>query len=175
MIDSGAFALTPSFSRERGRVGVRVLTSSVRRILFALCAATLPTAYAQAPAVAPYAVTGAAIVAPLGGLTGDALRGRAIVVDRQGGMCLLCHPGPFPEERFQGNLAPDLASIGRRLAAGQLRLRIVDSRRVNPETTMPAYHRIAGRMRVAPAWSGRPLLTGQQVEDVVALLATLRD
>ena len=136
--------------------------------------AQTPAADAPAPRGMPV-VVGDGIPVPLTDQPGDAARGRALVGSRTQGMCLLCHPGPFPEERFQGNLAPDLASIGRRLDAGQVRLRIVDSRRVNPETTMPAYHRIDGRMRVAPAWSGRPLLTAQQVEDVVALLATLRD
>ena len=106
---------------------------------------------------------------------GDPARGRAIVVDRQVGMCLLCHAGPFPEERFQGDIGPDLAGVGGRLSAGQIRLRIVDSRRVNPATTRPAYHRIDGRAQEAGAWSGRPLFTAQQVEDVVALLVSLRD
>src|SRR5207245_6351427 len=80
----------------------------------------------------------------LTGARGDPARGRAIVVNRQVGLCLLCHSGPFPEERFQGNLAPDLAGAGKRASEGQLRLRIVDSSRINPTTIMPAYHRTEG-------------------------------
>lgn len=116
-----------------------------------------------------------AIPAPLTGARGDPARGRAIVANRQVGLCLLCHSGPFPEERFQGNLAPDLAGAGRRWTEGQLRLRIVDSSRINPATIMPAYHRTEGLVRVAPAWRGKPVLTAEQVEDVVAFLTTLRD
>ncbi len=105
---------------------------------------------------------------------GDAARGRAIVVNRQTGLCLLCHSGPFPEERLMGNLAPSLQGVGARLSEGQLRLRIVDSSKVNPQTIMPAYYRTSGFTHVAPAFQGQPVLDAQQVEDVVAFLATLR-
>jgi sulfur-oxidizing protein SoxX len=115
-----------------------------------------------------------AIDRPLTDVPGDAARGRAIVVNRQLGLCLLCHSGPFPEERFQGNLAPDLAGSGARWSEGQLRLRLVDSRRLNPQTVMPAYYRTDGLVRVGAAWRGKPVLTAQQVEDVVAFLRTLR-
>ncbi len=111
----------------------------------------------------------------LTGAKGDPARGRAIVVNRQVGLCLLCHSGPFPEERFQGNLAPDLRGAGARWSEGQLRLRIVDSGRINPSSIMPAYHRTEGLARVAPAWRGKPVLTAEQIEDVVAFLMTLRD
>jgi L-cysteine S-thiosulfotransferase len=116
-----------------------------------------------------------AIAASLTGAKGDPVRGRAIVASRQVGLCLLCHSGPFPEERFQGNLAPDLAGAGTRWTEGQLRLRIVDSSRINPATIMPAYHRTEGLVRVAPAWRGKPVLTAEQIEDVVAFLTTLRN
>ena len=111
----------------------------------------------------------------LTGVRGEPERGRAIVVNRQVGLCLLCHSGPFPEERFQGNLAPDLKGAGRRWSEGQLRLRIVDPSRANPATIMPAYYRTDGLVRVAPAWRGKPVLTAEQIEDVVAFLTTLRD
>jgi len=105
---------------------------------------------------------------------GDAARGRAIVVNRQQGLCLLCHSGPFPEERFQGNLAPNLSGAGARWNAAQLRLRIVDSRRLDSNSLMPAFHRSDGLQRVAPAFAGKPVLDAQQVEDVVAFLLTLK-
>ena len=105
---------------------------------------------------------------------GDAARGRAIVASRQLGLCLLCHTGPFPEERFQGDLAPDLAGAGQRWSLAQLRLRIIDARALNPDTIMPSYYRTSGLTRVPPALAGAPLLAAQQVEDVVAFLATLK-
>lgn len=122
-----------------------------------------------------YRVKGSAIAAPLTGKPGDAVRGRAIVTNRTVGLCLLCHSGPFPEERFQGNLAPDMRGAGTRWSTGELRLRMVDSHRLNPDTIMPAYYKLDGLNRVAPAFRGKPLLTAEQIEDVVAFLATLRD
>lgn len=114
------------------------------------------------------------IEAPLTAQPGDAARGRAIVVNRQQGLCLLCHSGPFPEERFQGNVAGSLAGAGTRWSAAELRARIVDARRINPASPMPAFHRTDGLQRVGPAWQGRPVLDAQQVEDVVAFLQTLK-
>jgi len=144
--------------------------------LVALALAAAGAAQAQpAAAVQSFSVVGDAIPAPLGGLQGDAARGRAIVANRQVGLCLLCHTGPFPEERAQGTLAPNLNGAGSRWSEGQLRLRIVDARRVNPATIMPSFHRVDGLVRVGPAWRGRPVLDAQQVEDVVAFLKTLRE
>jgi sulfur-oxidizing protein SoxX len=105
---------------------------------------------------------------------GDPGKGRAIVANRQLGLCLLCHSGPFPEERFQGNLAPDLRGVGARLNAEQLRQRLVDPARFNPDTIMPAYSKTDGLTRVAPSLRGKTLLTDEQIEDVVAYLVTLK-
>ena len=110
----------------------------------------------------------------LTGAAGDAAAGKKIVLDRQVGLCLLCHSGPFPEERFQGDLGPNLAGVGGRLSAGQIRLRIVDASRVNPQTIMPPYYRKEGLSRVAPSHAGKTVLTAQQIEDVVAFLSTLK-
>lgn len=112
--------------------------------------------------------------APLTETPGDAVRGRAIVANRQVGLCLLCHTGPIPEERFQGNLAPDLAGAGDRWTAGQLRLRMVDSRRMNPATIMPAYYSREGLQRLPAALQNKTILDAQQIEDVVAYLQSLR-
>ena len=121
-----------------------------------------------------FEVENGGIAKSLSGAPGDPARGRAIVVSRQTGLCLLCHSGPFPEERFQGTLAPSLAGAGARLNQSQLRLRIADSRHLNPDTIMPSYYRIEGLIRVAPAFAGKPILTAGQIEDVVAFLMTLR-
>jgi L-cysteine S-thiosulfotransferase len=106
---------------------------------------------------------------------GDVERGRAIVANRQLGLCLLCHSAPIAQERFQGNLAPDLAGAGKRWTAQQLRDRLTDPSRFNPDTIMPSYARTGGLTRVAPASIGKPLLDARQIEDVVAYLASLRD
>ena len=134
------------------------------------------------PAVAPvslsgqtFVIEGDAIPASLTGQPGDPARGRAIVADRQKGLCLLCHDGPIQEQRFRGTLAPGLAGAGARLTTGQLRLRLVDGKRLNPDTIMPSYGVPSTAARVAPALRGRPLLGLAEIEDVVAYLSTLQD
>ncbi|MBC7706238.1 MAG: sulfur oxidation c-type cytochrome SoxX [Rhodoferax sp.] len=155
------------------RHGIRIC-SAVAWVLVSGAASV--AAHAQAtPVPRPWGVVGDAIPEALTGVPGDPARGRAIVANRQLGLCLLCHTGPIPEERFQGSLAPDLTGAGTRWTAGQLRLRMVDARALNPETSMPSYHRMDGLNRVAAAWAAAPMLSAQQVEDVVAYLTTLRE
>jgi L-cysteine S-thiosulfotransferase len=122
----------------------------------------------------PYVVSGDAIADSLTGMPGDAARGRALVLDRAS-TCILCHSGPFPEAKFQGDLAPSLAGAGSRSSEGQLRLRLVDASRLNPGTIMPSYYRLEGLVRVGAAWRGKPILSAEQIEDIVAYLASLRD
>jgi L-cysteine S-thiosulfotransferase len=146
----------------------------VRFAIAAGLAAILCADAAQAQ-LRPFAIVDDAIPQSLTGAPGDPARGRAIVASRQVGLCLLCHSGPFPEERFQGDLAPSLAGIGSRLSEGQIRLRLVDSRKLDPDTIMPSYYRTDGLNRVGAAWRDKPVLTAEEIEDVVAFLATLRD
>jgi L-cysteine S-thiosulfotransferase len=126
-------------------------------------------------ALRPYIIIADGIPASLTGTRGKAERGRAIVINRQVGLCLLCHSGPFPEEKLQGTLAPSLAGTGTRWSEAQLRLRLVDSTQLNPDTIMPAYDRIDGLNRVAEAFRGKSILTAEEIEDVVTYLATLRE
>jgi sulfur-oxidizing protein SoxX len=121
-----------------------------------------------------YAVLGDAIPQPLTGMPGDFTRGRALVVDRTS-TCILCHNGPFPEQKFQGDLAPGLGGTGSRWSEGQLRLRLVDASRLNAATIMPSYYRVEGLDRVSAAWRGKPILSAEQIEDMVAYLASLRE
>jgi L-cysteine S-thiosulfotransferase len=134
---------------------------------FSPCAAT-------AQQLRPYVVAGDSITEPLTGSPGDAARGRALVLERSN-TCILCHSGPFPEEKFQGDLAPSLAGSGSRWSVGQLRLRLVDAPRLNPATIMPSYYRLDGLERVAPAFRGKTILSPEQIEDIVAYLASLRE
>ena len=125
--------------------------------------------------LAMLAVLGDAIPAPLTDQPGDPARGRAVVESRQLGTCVLCHAGPFPAERLPATIGPDLRGVGSRLTAGQIRLRLVDPARVNPDSVMPAYFRVDGLVRVGPAFRGRSALTAQQIEDAVAFLVTLKE
>ncbi len=62
-----------------------------------------------------------------------------------------------------------------RLTPAQLRLRVADNMRVNPDTVMPSYYRVDGLDRVAAEhYRGKPILSRAEVEDVVAYLVTLR-
>jgi sulfur-oxidizing protein SoxX len=115
------------------------------------------------------------ILESLSASPGDINRGRAIVASRQTGLCLLCHSGPFPEERFQGNLAPELGVSAGRLSASQLRARIVNASYFNPGTIMPTYYKADNLVRVAPKFVGQPILNEQEIEDVVAFLVSLNN
>ena len=129
---------------------------------------------AGAQALRPYAIVGDAIPEPLTNARGDVARGRALVVERSS-TCILCHSGPFPEQKFQGDLAPDLSGSGSRSSEGQLRLRLVDAARLNAATIMPTYYRVDGLHHVGTAWRGKPILSAEQIEDIVAYLITLRE
>ncbi len=123
----------------------------------------------------PVQIVGDGIPHSLTGMPGEAARGRAIVANRQQGLCLLCHTAPIPEERFQGNLSPNLGGAGSRWSEAQLRLRIVDASRLNPDTIMPPYYRTDGLIRVAPNFRDKPILSAAEIEDIVAYLVTLRN
>jgi sulfur-oxidizing protein SoxX len=135
-------------------------------------AIALPLA-ATAEGLQGYTVVGDGIPDSLTGTPGDAARGHALVLDRAS-TCILCHSGPFPETRFQGDLAPSLAGAGSRWTESELRLRLVDASRLNPETIMPSYYRTDGLARVGKSWQGKTILSAEQIEDIVAYLVSLR-
>jgi sulfur-oxidizing protein SoxX len=156
---------------------------SVQRIFFvslvlgiASVATGLTVVQAQtSPApVVPYSVVGDAIPMPLTEIPGDPKRGAAIVVDRKLGNCLACHTLPIANEADPGDVGPPLAGVGKALTAGRLRLRIVDMKKVDPNTIMPAFYRMSGLHDVDPKFSGKPILEAQQIEDVVAYLQSLK-
>jgi sulfur-oxidizing protein SoxX len=147
------------------------LARAIHHIAWLIAAALAVSASAQSPQPT---IVGDGIPQSLTGTSGDAAHGRALVLDRTT-TCILCHSGPFPETRFQGDLAPDLAGAGNRWTASQLRLRLVDASRFNPETIMPSYFRTDGLDRVGRNWTGKSILSAQEIEDIVAYLATLRD
>lgn len=126
-----------------------------------------------APMVA-YRVVDGGIPIALTEQPGDATRGRDIATNRQVGLCQLCHQVPGSTDRFQGDIATHLSGAGTRWTASQLRLRMVDSRRVNADSVMPAYFKIDALHRVGASWRDQPILNAQQVEDVVAWLVSLK-
>jgi len=128
----------------------------------------------DAEAFRPWQREGYAIPHALDGLPGDAARGRAIVADRERGNCIACHRLPIPEEPMHGNVGPPLAGVGARYSAGELRLRVVDEKAINPATIMPGFHVDPANYNRPRPDVVRPILSAQEVEDVVAWLLTLR-
>ena len=137
-------------------------------LLASLWARASDTAYCQ------WSAEDFAIPEPLCGLEGDPVRGRIVVIDRDRGNCLACHQMPIPEEPMHGTIGPPLHGVGARLNEAQLRLRVVDEQQINPHSIMPAFYRHPDTYhRSHPAYQ-TPVLTAQEVEDVVAYLVTLK-
>lgn len=128
------------------------------------------------PALVGIEIKDQAIAASLTGAKGDPKKGETVVVNRQLGNCLACHVvTALAREPFQGNTGPTLDGVAGRLSEGEIRLRLVDGTKINPETMMPSFYRIEGLNRVLPNFRGKPVLTAEQVEDVVAYLLTLKE
>jgi sulfur-oxidizing protein SoxX len=132
------------------------------------------TAGSEPGKLAKFRVIADGIPEAIGGATGNAERGRALIRGREAANCVLCHAVPEPGVRFSGNVGPPLGGVARTFSVAQLRLRVVDNTRVNPTTIMPSYYRIEGFEQVAAAYRGKPILDAEQIEDIVAYLATLR-
>jgi L-cysteine S-thiosulfotransferase len=147
-------------------------------LLLTLCAsAAVASAGTQTSGLRPYSVEGDTIAASLTGQAGDPARGALLIQQRQKSLCVLCHSGPFPDPHLHGTLAPDLTGVGARLSAGQLRLRVVDMKRLNPDSIMPTYYAVItsnGAARVAAGWRDEPILSADEIEDLVAYLQTLQ-
>lgn len=153
-------------------------TLSLRKAISAgaLCAAMAVVGTASAETLVSYTVVDDfSIPESLTGTPGDAVKGREVAIDRRLGNCLACHVMPIPEQPFHGETGPDLAGVADRYTEGELRLRVVDSKAINPYTMMPAFYRVEGFYRVMERFSGKPILTAQEVEDVVAYLMTLKE
>src|SRR5882724_9717843 len=162
------------FRRHHGRCWLwqYVIWGAVMAV--ALTAATRQSIAQEQGALVGYRIINGAISEPLTDQPGDAERGRRIVLDREGGDCVICHAMPLPQRQFHGTIGPPLDGVGGRYSAGELRLRLVDSKALNPDTIMPAYYRVAGLHRVDERYRGKAILTVQQIEDVVAYLLTLQ-
>ena len=122
-----------------------------------------------------YRIKGLEIPQPLTDAPGNPARGQRIVRDAANATCLICHDIPIPGEPDPGNIGPPLDGVGSRYTAGELRLRLVDPKVINPDTPMPAYYKVEGLYRVEGKYRGKPIYSAQDVEDVIAYLLTLTD
>jgi sulfur-oxidizing protein SoxX len=116
------------------------------------------------------------IPAPLTATAGDAKAGQQVVIDQRLGNCLSCHEiGALRTEPFHGEIGPPLDGVASRWDAAALRMIVVNAKKVFGDgTVMPAFYRIDGLYRVRPEFAGKPILTAQQVEDVIAYLETMK-
>ena len=150
--------------------------SSVLLIFYSTISSAADTSSMSPPE--PYCqweVNGFSIDEPLCGLTGDAGSGKNIVSSSNKGNCVACHQLPIEGIEAYGTIGPPLVGIGSRLPKGFIRLRVIDTRKINPLSIMPGYYRDPALIhRPAKAMAGRTFLTAQQVEDVIAYLETLK-
>jgi sulfur-oxidizing protein SoxX len=145
------------------------------RALVALAACVSPAAVSGGAAeLVPYKIVGMEIPAPLTNTPGNPGRGLQVLRDVNNVTCLICHTMPIPGEPDQGEIGPALAGVGSRFSEGELRLRLVNPKAINPDTIMPAYYRVEGLNAVLPLYRDRPIYTAQQIEDVVAYLVSLK-
>jgi len=146
------------------------------KTLVSACAAVLLTAGAvNADEIAKYNVVDMAIPKSLTGKAGDPVNGEKVFINRKLGNCLACHEvTALKAQPFHGLIGPSLDGVGERYDEGQLRLQVVNAKAINPDTIMPAFHRTEGFHRVLKKFEGKPVISAQQVEDVVAYLKTLK-
>lgn len=132
--------------------------------------------HALADGAVNYTVVDGGIPVSLTGVAGDADNGRKVAINRKLGNCLACHQvSAIPEQPFQGEVGPALDGAGSRWSEAELRLLVSNSKMVFENTIMPGFHRTEGLNRVADKFAGKPILSAQEVEDVVAFLMTLKD
>lgn len=154
--------------------------STGRYLIYFLGVAGLVAAFALAPGNAgaqelvKFTVKdGESIEKSLTGKPGNPEAGMKAAIHRKKGNCLACHAMPG-DQPFQGNIGPDLTGVGGRYSVGEIRLRVVNPKFANPDTIMPAFYKADGLHRVLKKFEGKTLLTAQEVEDIVAYLATLK-
>jgi sulfur-oxidizing protein SoxX len=133
-------------------------------------------ASAGAEGLARYTVdtSNLAIQKSLTGKAGDPANGKKVAISRKKGNCLACHRMPIPEQSFHGAIGPPLTGVGARYTPAQLRLRMVDAKVFNPRTIMPSFYKVDDYHRPLKKFAGKPILTAQEVEDVIAYLGTIK-
>lgn len=118
-----------------------------------------------------------AIEESLTGAEGDADSGRELFVARKLGNCLACHENSdVKNEQFHGNVGPSLDGAGTRWTEPQLRSIVVNSKKMfTADTVMPGFYSLEVGANPRKDLVGKTILTADQVEDIVAYLATLKE
>lgn len=153
---------------------IKTLAVSAIGAALLLCAGQKTGMAAEMAKLVAYKVVDHGIPKSLTGKAGNAAEGRKVAIHRQKGNCLACHVMPIPEQQFHGEIGPDLAGVGSRYKEAEIRLRVVDPKVLNEDTIMPAFYKVTGLHEVHKKFKGKPVLSAQEVEDVVAYLMTLK-
>jgi sulfur-oxidizing protein SoxX len=156
----------------------------MKHIIAASAFLALGIGAAAAEEVAPTAVsfTDGAVSVSLTGVVGDPANGRQIM-NKGSGNCVACHEvTALAEFPFHGNIGPSLDGVADRWSEEELRGIVTNAKEMFPDSIMPSFYRTEGYTRPGKAFTGKalegpvePLLTAQQVEDVVAFLLTLKE
>lgn len=153
-----------------------------------LCLAAAMSITLATPAVTEIAPTEVAfsegkIEASLTGTPGDPQNGIKVMTTAALGNCVACHTvGALPEVQFPGDIAPPLDGVADRWTEAELRGIVANAKMTFDGSFMPAFYKTEGFIRPGGGYTGRapegdlpPILTGQQIEDVVAYLLTLKE
>lgn len=147
----------------------------MRHLIWGLAIALVSCSEAQPELISAAMIEADGVPSSLTGVAGDADRGKILFVARDGGHCVLCHAVAPLDAEFQGDVGPALDGVGDRLTSAQLRLRIADYQIIRPGTLMPSYYRNHDLYQVGEEYKDGPILTAQEVEDLVAYLGTLTE
>ncbi|MEE4189257.1 MAG: sulfur oxidation c-type cytochrome SoxX [Roseobacter sp.] len=150
----------------------------------AFCAASFCGAHAGEVLPTQVVYDEGAIAQSLTGQPGDAASGREIVGDKSLGNCVACHAvTDLQDVPFHGEIGPMLDGAGGRWSEAELRGIVANAKIMFEDSMMPSFYKTEGFIRPGDAYTGKaavddtfgPLLTAQQIEDVVAYLVTLTE
>jgi sulfur-oxidizing protein SoxX len=158
----------------------------MKRIIPITAGVALAATIAVASEVAPENVVFddyGAVAESISGAPGDVANGLALMVNRGKGNCFSCHQvSSQPGVPFQGNIGPMLDGAGSRWDEAQLRGIVANAKITFPDTMMPSFYKTSGYIRPGDAFTGKagteplpPLLTAQEIEDIVAYLLILTE
>ena len=150
--------------------------------VLAACVATGAFAQAVEPTAVVYGDYGE-VETSLTGAPGDVANGVVVMTNRGKGNCIACHQVTDLEEfPFHGEVGPSLDGVADRWTEADLRGIVANAKMVFPGTMMPAFYKTEGYIRPGDDYTGKagaeplaPILTAQEIEDVVAYLMTLNE
>lgn len=148
-----------------------------------LVCAAMTVAHAGEVAPSDVKFEDGAVTESLTGAQGDPVAGREVLGNRALGNCVACHTvTEMSDVPFHGEIGPMLDGAGTRWSEAELRGIVSNAKMMFPDSLMPSFYRVDNFTRPGKEFTGEaaddtfgPLLTAQQIEDVVAYLVTLKE